>query len=66
MARGITNSQAKFLGRLCRDLGVDYPGHGMTSGQAHDAIETLIPLRDAQRETLQAKLLADVEAKTTA
>lgn len=68
MARdGITNAQAKFLGQLCRELGVEYPGHGMRRGQAAEAIKTLVPIRDAQREALRDRMLASVEKnKTTA
>jgi uncharacterized protein YqjF (DUF2071 family) len=67
MARGISNAQAKFLGRLCRELGVPYSGSGMTREQATHAIDTLIPLRDAQRAAYEATAReATKESVTTA
>lgn len=40
--RGLTNSQARELGRLCRLLGRRYPGNGMS---LLDASRTIAELR---------------------
>lgn len=39
--KGITNKQAKYLGHLCRELKLKYPGNGMTRMEASLTIETL-------------------------
>jgi hypothetical protein len=41
VGRGITNQQAKYLAALCRELGVEYPGWGMTAREASITIDAL-------------------------
>lgn len=51
---GITNAQARFLARLCRELGKPYPGHGMTLLEASDAIDQAKAELAAARERRRA------------
>lgn len=57
MARrhGITNQQAKYLGLLCRELGLEYVGNGLTCEAAGIVIEALEQKREARNEGLRVK-----------
>jgi hypothetical protein len=55
MGKGITNKQAKYLGALCRELRLKYPGNGMSRVEASDAIETLEQRVQAKREATRRR-----------